>query len=136
MIITIPSTEKRQIVDITDKIARETTDFSGLVSIFVQHSTAAITTADLDPGTDLDLLDALEGLLPNRQWRHPHNPEHAPDHLLSSILGPGLVVPVANGRLQLGTWQRIVLVELNGPQERTIDVTLIGSTHVDASMVL
>ena len=136
MNIVIPSTAKRQVIDITDKVTREVVDFTGLVSVFVQHTTAAITTADLDPGTDLDLLDALEGLLPNRQWRHEHNPQHAPDHLLSSIIGPGVVVPVNKGVLQLGMWQRIVLVELNGPQERTVDISLIGNQHTDASLML
>ncbi len=137
MTITIPTGAKRQVIDITDKVANEVVDKTGYVSIFVAHTTVAITTADLDPGTDLDLLDALGGMLPNVQWRHPHDPSHAPDHLLASIVGPGLVVPVKAGHLQLGTWQRIVLIEFNGPQERTVEVGIIGSADEEVpSLVL
>jgi len=137
MTITIPTGEKRQVIDITDKVAQEVVDRSGYVSVFVAHTTAAITTADLDPGTDQDLLDALGGLLPAVQWRHPHDPSHAPDHILASIIGPGIVVPVKAGRLQLGTWQRIVLIEFNGPQERNIEVSMIGSADSEVpSLVL
>ncbi len=136
MTITVPTSEKRQVVDITDKITREVADQNGLVTIFASHSTVGITTANLDPGTDLDLLDALETLLPQRQWRHQHNPEHTRDHLLASIIGPSLTVPVRGGRLMLGTWQRIVLVELNGPQARNVEVTVIGSGRSDSSLML
>jgi len=136
MTITIPTSEKRQVVDITDKIAREVADKSGHVHIFSSHSTTAITTANMDPGTDQDLLDALTALIPPLQWRHQHEPTHAPDHLLASIVGPSLVVPVKSGQLQLGTWQRIVLVDFNGPQERHIEVSLIGSPDDEVSALV
>lgn len=118
--ISIATKQKRQVVDITDEVAQQLPEGEGVVSVFVQHTTAAITTADLDPGTDQDLLDALDGLLPDKQWRHPHNPEHAPDHLLASIVGPGVTVPYENGRLQLGTWQRVILIEFDGPRDRSV----------------
>jgi len=126
MILTIPSTKKREVIDLTNVLAEQFRGKSGHFYLFVQHTTAAITAADLDPGTDLDLLDALQGMLPQLQWRHPHDPAHTPDHLLASIIGPGLVVAVKDGAMQLGTWQRIVLLEFNGPQQRAIDVSLIG----------
>jgi len=122
----ITTNQKREIVDITDEVERQLPDGSGLVHIFVQHTTCAVTTADLDPGTDLDLLDFLKGMTPNVQWRHPHNPAHAPAHLLSSITGPDVSMPFADGRLCLGTWQRIILVELDGPRERQLSVTVMG----------
>lgn len=106
-------------IDITDEVARLVpAERSGVAHVFVWHTTCAVTTADLDPGTDLDLLDFLAGMTPDVQWRHPHNPAHTPAHLLSSIIGPSVGVPFADGRLQLGTWQRIILVELDGPRER------------------
>jgi secondary thiamine-phosphate synthase enzyme len=71
-------------------------------------------------------LDFLKSLIPNINWRHPHNPSHAPDHLLSSLIGPGVCVPVADAKLQLGTWQRIILVEFDGPRERSISVTFVN----------
>src|SRR5581483_7304585 len=95
------------------------------VNVFAAHTTCALTTADLDPGTDEDLLDALHKIIPKLKYRHPHDPshEHVHSHLASSIIGPGVTIPVKEGRLALGTWQRIVLIELDGPRERTVIVT-------------
>ncbi len=84
-----------EIVDITDNVEnalREMNTENGICTIFVAHTTCALTTADLDPGTDRDLLDALRRLLPSMSYRHPHDPSHAPDHLLSSIIGASLAI--------------------------------------------
>jgi secondary thiamine-phosphate synthase enzyme len=88
------------------------------------HTTAALTTADLDPGTDLDMLDAFEHLIPRLKYRHPHDPTHVPDHILSALIGTSVAVPVDKGHLVLGTWQRVILVELDGPREREVIVGL------------
>src|SRR5438067_2920373 len=117
--ITVATKRKDQVVDITETIEthlRGAPNESGVCIAFVAHTTCALTTADLDPGTDLDLLEALRHLLPRLSYRHPHDPAHAPDHLLSSIIGPSLVLPYAEHQLVLVTWQRIVLVELDGPR--------------------
>ena len=98
----------------------------GLCSVFVTHTTAAITTADLDPGTDLDMLDAFTTMIPDLDYRHPHDPAHAPDHILATLVGPSVTVPVENGRLVLGTWQRVVLFEFDGPRNRQVVVSLTG----------
>lgn len=119
----IATRKKDQIVDIAETVEnylREEKNASGVCSIFVAHTTCALTTADLDPGTDLDLLDALRHLLPNLHYRHPHDPSHTPDHILSSIIGPSLTIPYENYQLALGVWQRVILVELDGPRRRTI----------------
>ena len=124
--LTVSTHKKDQVVDITDTIERYLQDeknAEGLCLIFVAHTTCALTTADLDPGTDRDLLDALRHLLPQLSYRHPHDPSHTPDHILSSILGPALVVPYRNRQLLLGTWQRVILVELDGPRQRTVHVS-------------
>lgn len=127
--LTVHSQTKRQVIDLTDQIeSLLPAAFDGLASLFVLHTTAALTTADLDPGTDLDLLDALEGIIADRRWRHPHNPAHARDHLLASVVGPAVSVPVRQGKLVLGTWQRVVFIELDGPRERHISLTLIASS--------
>lgn len=126
MNIQINTKSKRQVLDISKEVEQQLpAGAGGIVVVSVLHTTAAITTADLDPGTDLDLLDFLEGMTPNRQWRHPHNPAHAPAHLISSIIGPSVSIPVREGRLVLGTWQRIILVELDGPRSRDLSVTFI-----------
>jgi secondary thiamine-phosphate synthase enzyme len=128
MIIEIKTNKKREIVDITDKIQEiiEKQDKNmGLVHLFALHTTCALTTADLDPGTDLDYLDTLEKIVPKLNFRHPHDPSHFPDHFLSSLIGTSLLVPFENKNLILGTWQRIILIELDGPRVRNIKVTII-----------
>lgn len=121
----VATQSKEQVVDITAQVEhalREAERAEGVCVVFAAHTTCALTTADLDPGTDLDLLQALRSLLPKQSYRHPHNPAHAPDHLLSSLIGPSVALPYANRRLLLGTWQRVVLVELDGPRQRTIHI--------------
>lgn len=124
----IKTNSKDQIVDITDKInqiIQKSNKKSGVCVLSVLHTTCGLTTADLDPGTDLDLLQALRKMLPKISYRHPHDPSHTSDHILSSIIGTSLTLPFENKRLILGTWQRVILVELNGPKERKISYTLI-----------
>jgi secondary thiamine-phosphate synthase enzyme len=122
MTIKITTDVKRQVIDITERVQQELQG-SGLVNIFVLHTTAAITTADLDPDTDQDYLDALQAMTPDKKWHHPHDPSHFPDHLWASVIGPSLVVPYKNGKLQLGTWQRVILIEMDGPRERQVELT-------------
>jgi secondary thiamine-phosphate synthase enzyme len=121
MQLIIKTTSKRQVLDITRQVERQLDD-NGIVHAFVQHTTAALTTADLDPGTDQDLLDALQGMTPQIQWQHPHNPNHFPDHLWASVIGPDVSLPFRGGKLQLGAWQRLVLIEFDGPRERQLEL--------------
>lgn len=123
--LTIATKHGRQVVDITDEVQRVVGADTRAVVVFVAHTTCAVTTADLDPGTDEDLLEAVWEMIPKLDYRHPHNPAHVPAHLASSIIGPSVTVPVQDGKLVLGTWQRIVLVELDGPRERRVVVTTL-----------
>jgi secondary thiamine-phosphate synthase enzyme len=126
--ISVKTRNKREVLDITDTVeallektrAKET----GICNLFILHTTAALTTADLDPGTDLDMLDAFEAMIPKLRYRHPHNPAHVPDHILSSLIGTSVALPFERGKILLGTWQRIVLIELDGPRERELVVTV------------
>lgn len=119
----IATARKQQVLDITDEVAKYVGRDDGLCAVFAAHTTCAVTTADLDPGTDLDLLDALQAMIPKLSYRHPHDPSHVWTHIASSVIGPSVTVPVQNGALVLGTWQRIVLIELDGPRERTIMIS-------------
>ncbi|MBO0777755.1 MAG: YjbQ family protein [Ktedonobacteraceae bacterium] len=124
--VEIATKKKDEVVDITDRVEqylREAPAESGICFLFTAHTTCALTTADLDPGTDLDLLDALRHLLPKLSYRHPHDPSHTPDHILASLIGPSLAVPFSGRRMMLGTWQRIILVELDGPRRRTLHIS-------------
>ncbi len=121
--LNIKTASNRQVIDITDEVQRHVSKDASACTVFVAHTTCAVTTADLDPGTDLDLLDAVWEMIPKLKYRHPHDPAHVPAHLASSIIGPSVLVPVDDGLLILGTWQRIILVELDGPRERSLLVT-------------
>jgi secondary thiamine-phosphate synthase enzyme len=123
MELNILTEENRQVVDITDRVQALVKASDSAINVFVAHTTCAVTTADLDPGTDEDLLDAVWEMIPKRQYRHPHNPAHVPAHLASSIISPSVTVPVQDGKLVLGTWQRIVLIELDGPRDRKLMIT-------------
>jgi secondary thiamine-phosphate synthase enzyme len=120
--LAIKTDQNRQVVDITDQVQKMVGKDAKATVVYVAHTTCAITTADLDPGTDLDLLDAVWEMIPKLEYRHPHDPSHVPAHLASSIIGPSVTVPVVDGKLVLGTWQRIILVELDGPRERDLVV--------------
>lgn len=122
--LTVSSKQSKQVLDITELVSEKLEIAEGLCTVFVQHTTAAITTADLDPGTDLDMLDAFEAMVPKLKYRHPHDPEHTPDHILAALIGPSVSIPVVKGQLQLGTWQRVVLFEFDGPRERRVTVTM------------
>lgn len=126
--LTVATKAHRKIVDITNDIAtlvRAAPQQHGLCHVFVLHTTACITTADLDPGTDVDMLDAFVEMVPKLRYRHPHNPAHVGDHIISSLVGPSVTVPYQARELQLGTWQRIILVEMDGPRERDVLVSFI-----------
>ena len=124
----IKTHRKREILDITETVEASLPGEGtreGICYLNILHTTAAITTADLDPGTDLDMLDAFEAMMPKLKYRHPHNPAHVPDHILSSMLGTALTVPVIDGSLVLGTWQRVIVVELDGPRERDLVLNFV-----------
>jgi len=125
MILEVQSKKAKEVIDITELINSEIKKQNikrGLVNLFLLHTTAALTTADLDPGTDLDMLDAFNVLIPKLNYRHPHDPSHVPDHILSSIIGTSLTLPIENNELLLGEWQRIVLIEFSGPRKRKIKI--------------
>ena len=88
----------------------------GLLHVFVPHATAGLAVLETGAGSDDDLLAALRELLPgDDRWRHRHgSPGHGRDHVLPAICPPYATVPVVGGRLALGTWQSICLVDLNG----------------------
>jgi secondary thiamine-phosphate synthase enzyme len=123
--IALKTHKKREVLDITDRIEQELgNSSSGVCHLLVLHTTAALTTADLDPGTDLDMLDAFEAIIPKLRYRHPHNPAHVPDHILSALIGTSVTLPFEKKKLVLGTWQRVVLIELDGPRERELALSI------------
>jgi secondary thiamine-phosphate synthase enzyme len=129
-VLRINTTTAKEVVDLTDRLEamiRQAKLQEGLCTLFVAHTTAALTTGEIGEGTEQDFLQVVEKMIPRIQFQHAHNPAHAWSHMASSILGPSLTVPVAGGKLVLGTWQSVMLVELDGPRERMVHVTLLSS---------
>jgi secondary thiamine-phosphate synthase enzyme len=92
----------------------------GMLTVFVPHATAGVVVVELGAGSDADLLAALERLLPHDdRWRHRHGrPGHGADHVLPLLASPSLTVPVVAGRMTLGTWQSIALLDPNADNPR------------------
>jgi secondary thiamine-phosphate synthase enzyme len=124
------------IVDITAKvresIAQEKIK-SGLVTLFVSGSTAALTTIEHEPGLIQDLKEFVEKLIPsNRRYHHDDRwgDDNGFAHLRAALFGPSLSIPIENGQPALGTWQQVILLDFdNRPRTREIIVQLIGESE-------
>jgi secondary thiamine-phosphate synthase enzyme len=120
------------VVDITADVARFASGHGdGLLSVFVPHATAGVAIMETGAGSDNDLLNALDELLPAERgrWRHEHgSPGHGRDHVLPALVSPSVTIPVLGGRPALGTWQSVVLVDPNvDNQTRTVRLSFIES---------
>jgi secondary thiamine-phosphate synthase enzyme len=110
-----------EVVDITGEVE----DFveacgDGLLSVLALHATAGLALMETGSGSETDLVNALERLLPrDNRYSHRHGSAgHGADHVLPALVSPSLTLPVFDGRLVLGTWQRVVLVDLNPDNPR------------------
>ena len=123
------------IIDITakvqDQIQKEKIQ-KGLATLFVSGSTAALTTIEYEPGLVKDMKELLERFIPsNKKYHHDDRwgDDNGFSHLRSSLFGPSLQIPIEGGRLLLGTWQQIVLLDFdNRPRTREIVVQIMGET--------
>jgi secondary thiamine-phosphate synthase enzyme len=109
-------TSRQRIVDLTNELERFCADLGdGLVNVFVLHATAGVALMETGSGSEGDLLDTLERVLPrDDRYRHAHgSPGHGADHVLPALISPSVSLPVLGGRVALGTWQSVVLVDLN-----------------------
>ena len=120
------------LVDLTDACARfldEVGASEGLLTVFVPHATAGVVVMELGAGSDADLLEALDRLLPrDDRWAHAHgSPGHGADHVLPLLAPPSVTVPVVGGRPALGTWQSIALLDPNRDNpRRTVRLTYMA----------
>lgn len=115
--IILETGHRKTTVDITGEVAAFCAGKGdGLLSVFVPHATAGIAVFETGAGSESDVLEAVDRLLPADPalWRHEHGtPGHGRDHVLPAFISPSLTVPVVDGRPVLGTWQSIVLVDTN-----------------------
>lgn len=109
-------TSRRRTVDLTDAVRSFCASRGdGLCNVFVPHATAGVAILETGAGSDADFVDALERLLPrDDRYRHAHgSPGHGADHVLPGLVAPSVTIPVQRGEPLLGTWQSVVLVDLN-----------------------
>jgi secondary thiamine-phosphate synthase enzyme len=115
-------TSGRRVVDVTDRVAAFAREVgrSGLVHVFLPHATAGLALMETGAGSEADLEELLERLLPrDDRYRHRHGSRgHGGDHLLPVLVSPSLVLPVEDGEVVLGTWQRVVVVDPNRDNDR------------------
>lgn len=124
----VHTTKKYEVLDITRQVAAAVDAaqvHEGLCCVFVPHATAAVIINENDDmQIGLDLLDALDKLVPEGKWRHDKIDSNGAAHLKAAMLGPSKTIPVCSGRMALGTWQAVMLVELDGPRERNVTVSV------------
>ncbi len=125
-------TSHARVVDVTDAVegfVAEAGVDDGLLNVFAPHATAGVALMETGSGSEEDLVAALESLLPrDDRYRHRHGSTgHGADHLLPVLVSPSASIPVRGGRLALGTWQRVVLVDLNRDNpRRTLRLSLLS----------
>lgn len=123
-------TRARAVIDLTSDIASfcRATGGDGLLNVFAPHATAGLALIETGSGSDDDLLEILTTLVPrDDRYRHHHgSPGHGADHVLPALISPSLTIPVRDGAMQLGTWQAVVLVDLNSDNpQRQVRLTLL-----------
>ncbi len=130
MLLDIHTGSRIELVDITLQVeehVRDSTIKNGLCVISTRHSTTSIIINENESGLCSDILNMLERLIPpSAGYDHDRIDNNADAHLKAVLLGSSETVPILNGKLVLGTWQRIFFAELDGPRHRSVDVTVLG----------
>ncbi|MFF5728275.1 secondary thiamine-phosphate synthase enzyme YjbQ [[Kitasatospora] papulosa] len=132
-VLNVTTGRTETVLDLTDDctqfLARASHGRDGLLNVFVPHATAGIAILETGAGSDDDLLTALQTLLPaDDRWRHRHGtPGHGRDHVLPALVPPHATLPVIGGRLELGTWQSVCLVDTNvDNRDRQVRLSFLG----------
>jgi secondary thiamine-phosphate synthase enzyme len=125
----IETSKRIELVDITSEIQEEVRKSEipdGICLISTRHTTAGIIVNENESGLKEDILNLLDKLVPTSAgYRHDRIDNNADSHLRAVLLGASEALPILEGKLELGTWQRIFFAEMDGPRNRTIDITLL-----------
>ncbi len=132
-LVEVVTGRRESVYDITGDCSRFAAEAAGggdgLLHVFVPHATAGLVLMELGAGSDADLLAVLASLLPaDDRWRHAHGSRgHGRSHVLPAFVTPFLVIPVLGGRLALGTWQSVALVDVNVDNpDRQVRLSFLG----------
>jgi secondary thiamine-phosphate synthase enzyme len=123
----VETDDRTEVVDVTDRVVEEISDdaSSGVCTVFVRHTTAAVVVQENESGLLADIEDFAEGLAPSDgDYRHDRIDDNADAHLRAVLLGESVSVPVKDGELALGTWQSVLFVECDGPRSREVEVVV------------
>jgi secondary thiamine-phosphate synthase enzyme len=119
-----------ELVDITDNVkdeVRKTGIQNGLCVVSTRHTTSSIIINENESGLRTDIIDLLDKLIPpSAGYQHDRIDNNADAHLKAVMLGSSETIPIIEGRLELGTWQRVFFVELDGPRKRNVNITIIS----------
>jgi secondary thiamine-phosphate synthase enzyme len=128
--LTVRTGSVRGLFDLTDACARFVAgEGDGLLTVFVPHATAGVLIMELGAGSDIDLMTALDRLLPrDDRWVHRHGSTgHGADHLVPAVAPPSIAIPVVGGRLTIGTWQSVALLDPNSDNPtRTVRLAFLS----------
>ncbi len=133
-VVSISTSRKEEIVDITSEVRNAVRGFGigdGIALVFSFHTTTAIVINEAEPRLLSDIDEFLKYVVPeNRRYRHDEIDNNASAHLRATLLGNSVTIPILNGDVKLGTWQRILLIELDGPRNRRIGIQAVpGKIH-------
>ena len=124
--IELQTQSAKEVVDITERVGAVIAgSASGSCHLYLRHTTAGLMVVTGETGVPEDIMDILQTLTPKLAYRHD-SPAHVAAHFLSALVGPSVHVPVRGGTLALGEFQRIVLMEFEGPRRREIEVRLLA----------
>ncbi|BAA80519.2 conserved hypothetical protein [Aeropyrum pernix K1] len=127
---TVKTERRLQVLDVTGKVEEWLSTVggvNGLLVVYVPHTTAAVAVNEAEPRLMEDIVEFIRELTkPGGPWKHNLVDVNAHAHLGNTIIGDSRVIPVVGGRLSLGTWQRILFVEMDGPRERTVNLLYLG----------
>ena len=122
--LSVTTDERLQVRDVTEGVrAAVPDDADGTVTVFSRHSTAAVAINEAESRLLDDLESFLANLVVDEGWAHDEIDDNADGHLRATLVGPSETIPVADGTLQLGSWQSVLLVECDGPRSRTLLVS-------------
>ena len=127
MEIEVETHKRVELIDITDKAQNLVEKGSGILVAFVTHTTAGVYVNENEPGLTEDVLNMLDTLVPPQSYKHNRIDNNADSHLKAILVGNCAVIPIENGRLRLGTWQRLFFCEFDGPRRRKIHFTVVLS---------